>query len=197
MTPTKQQLSSEISNAARNGHPFYVYALSDTQGVFYIGKGTKNRLFDHFARREKDTNKAKQQRLMASSSVVHTVLAYFNDEESAYRHEATLIRETKGLTNIALGDWLEPIERVREQARGMLNRIVPFEQCTPTKEASALIAAMGAASARDLYDRIKGEILKQISNPAPTSISFGKDGRETGRRYNERHGMPFQLRRAA
>ena len=194
---TKQQLLNEISNAAANGYRFYVYTLTDSAGVFYIGKGTKGRLFNHVARLETDSNRAKKARLRATNDVRHDVIAYFNDEGSAYRHEASLIRDTKGLTNIALGDWVEPIERSRMQARDLLTRLIPFEQWVPSPAADVFQKITGAVSLKDLYDKLRDEILKQIENPAPTSISFDRNGNVTSLGYNERHGKPFILRRAA
>lgn len=197
MTPPKQQLLSEISNAAASGFRFYVYTLADSQGVFYVGKGAKGRVFQHLARRAQDTNLAKRSRLMATDSIGHAVVAYFNDEGEAYRHEAVLIRDTPGLTNIALGDWLEPIERTRTQARDMLSRIVPFENWRPTAAAACFMDAIGASSMRELYDSLTAELTKQIEGPAPTSICFNRAGRESSRNYNEDHGRPLRLRRRA
>ena len=193
---TKQQLLNEITNAAVNGYRFYVYTLTDSAGVFYIGKGTKGRLFNHVAGRETDSNKAKQARLRAANDVRHDVIAYFNDEGSAYRHEASLIRDTEGLTNIALGDWVEPIERARMQAQDLLARLIPFKQWAPTAAAAVFQKITGAVSLREQYDNFKAEILKQIESPAPTSISFDGHGNVKGLGYNERRCKPFIRRRA-
>lgn len=193
----KQQVLNEITNAAANGYRFYVYTLTDNTGVFYIGKGTKGRLFNHAALLETDSNKAKQARLRAANDVRYDVIAYFNDEGSAYRHEASLIRDTKGLTNIALGDWVAPIERARMQARDLLTRLIPFKQWVPNPAAAVFQKITGAVSLREQYNSVKAEILKQIENPAPTSVSFDRHGKVTGLGYNERRGKPFILRRAA
>lgn len=195
MPTSKQQLRSEISNASAKGYSFYVYTLADATGIFYVGKGTKARVFDHVARRATESNHAKRARIGGGDDVRHTVVAYFNDEGSALRFEATLIRDTKGLTNIALGDCVEPIERARMRARELLAKIVPYESWKPNQAAIHLQKSLGVNSLRELYDRFRAEVVKQTIAPTPTSICLDKTGRVVAYKYNEEHGRPVRLRR--
>lgn len=196
MTETKQQLLAEISNAAQSGYPFYVYTLADKAGVFYVGKGTKARLFQHQTLPKSDKNTAKLARIRASGQMLtHTIVAYFSGSEDALAHEATLIRDLDGLTNLALGDPLSPFEKAQLKAKDILDRIVPFEQWNPPAGAvEVFLKHLGLETPRQYYDHMIRELKAQIKDPSPTSIEFDRAGRVIRKGYNETHGEPFQLK---
>jgi hypothetical protein len=100
---------------------FYVYTLTDPRDgkIFYVGKGQGNRLNQHErdAVRHRHANWPKEHRireiLAARKSLVAEKVAFFDDEDEAYAHEAALIASLDGLTNIMPGGWgtrSEPIK---------------------------------------------------------------------------------------
>ena len=195
MTETKQQLLAKISNAAQSGYPFYVYTLADDSGVFYVGKGTKARLFEHQKLHKSDTNTAKQARIRAcGQSLTHSIAAYFSDAGEAYSHESRLIQEMDGLTNLALGDPMSPYEKAQLKAGDILSRIVPFEQWNPPMTAlTSFLKHLGLSTPRQYYDRMIRELKAEIEEPCPTSWEFDRSGKVIRRGYNESHGAPLQL----
>jgi hypothetical protein len=84
----------------------YVYTLSAPGGeVFYVGKGTRGRMYQHVADaiRGKPGQKHDKIRaiLAAGGEVEHSVVAEFGSDEEAVAEENRLLKELKGLTNIA------------------------------------------------------------------------------------------------
>lgn len=196
MNAPKQQLLLEISNASARGYSFYVYSLSDGEGVFYVGKGSGDRVLHHQRLPESDKNTAKKARIRsAGNALEHCITAYFKHEDDAYRHEASLISELPCLTNIALGDYVAPIDRARMHAQTILDRIVPFEQWKPGEYFEAFKKVTGCTSERDFYDRMVKELQDEIRQPSPTSIEFDKSGRIVRVGYNESHGKPWRPHR--
>lgn len=195
----KQRLLAEISNAAGRGYAYYVYTLSDSDGVFYVGKGRAGRVFTHGRPSPRDSNARKKQRVeTAGDSLRHVMLAYFNDEGAAYAFETAEIRRRPGLTNILLGDLLTPIERARARAQDMLDRMVPYERWQPPALCDAFVRVLGLSGPREVYDVIRANLVEGTVNPTPTTICFDRHGRETGRRYDERHDrFRFQAARSA
>lgn len=98
---------------------FYVYELIDprTGQVFYVGKGEKNRVFDHVkcvtkgntlfsSDQDDDVNlKIKQIKeiLCAGLQVIYIIVRWGLDDETALEVEAALIDVIPGLTNIQNG----------------------------------------------------------------------------------------------
>jgi hypothetical protein len=96
---------------------FYVYRLIDPRdgATFYIGKGRRNRVFEHvretlkFSDGEEEEDavsaKIKTIREIKNSGLepIHIIQRHGLSEEEAFVVEATLIDATPGLTNIASG----------------------------------------------------------------------------------------------
>ena len=187
MAALKQQLSVKISNAAKAGYPFYVYTLSDDAGVFYVGKGTKARLFQHQKLLDSDKNAAKITRIRASGkSLAHSVVAYFSNSGEAFSYESKLIGDIEGLTNISLGDPVTPYEKAKLKATEILSRIVPFDQwAPPVAVIEQFMAQLGLCTPRQYYDLMVRELKAQIEDPCPTSWEFDRTGKIIRHGYNE------------
>ena len=84
---------------------WYVYELIDprTDTVFYIGKGTRNRLDAHEQEAKSGINSHKCNKIRSiwedGHQIVKRKVAQFWDEKAAYEHEAERIAEI-GLTNL-------------------------------------------------------------------------------------------------
>lgn len=91
---------------------YYVYRLIDPRNgeTFYVGKGNKNRVFDHLAQEadsDQDLLSEKIGRIReiksAGLEVLHIIHRHGMDEETAFAVEAALIEAYPGLTNLAGG----------------------------------------------------------------------------------------------
>ncbi len=103
-------------NESEKDSPHYIYVLMypedypDEQhacSVFYVGKGSGKRIFDHEreARRGIQSYKCNVIRKIwaANCQVVKTILAYFEAHEEALQYEIALIFFMGGLTNKTYG----------------------------------------------------------------------------------------------
>lgn len=136
----------------------YVYALIDPRdgATFYIGKGTGRRMYQH----EKDVkrgggvNAAKCTRigeiLAAGMNVRHEILSKHATEALAYAAERDAIAAHKALTNANAGgggSWCGAVGSGHERqespavtlrnARGLMNRLVPYLQWMQERPRSA------------------------------------------------------------
>ena len=95
---------------------YYVYGLIDPRNnkIFYIGKGTANRVFQHVAESDKnpESEKAKLQTIKSieesQKEVKHILINWGLSEAEAFASEASLINllnyiSTDNLTNIVAG----------------------------------------------------------------------------------------------
>ena len=86
---------------------WYVYFLIDPRDnqIFYIGKGTGNRMFKHVAnvKAGKEPNPIKREIIQElwdeDKEPKYQINAYFWDEKAAYAHESKLIREYEPMAN--------------------------------------------------------------------------------------------------
>jgi hypothetical protein len=91
-------------------HKFYVYTLAHPDGtVFYVGKGSGNRMFIHTSRDNKNKLKVATIRSIEASGgeVQRSILAYFESEMNAYMYEWALMNMTtyaETLTNVNRGE---------------------------------------------------------------------------------------------
>lgn len=95
---------------------YYVYQLvSSLDGaVFYIGKGSGTRMYDHErqAKGMKNSYKLNKIRkiLRMGGKVEKRIIGLFTDESRAYEYESIQIKETPGLTNIQGSVYIKPID---------------------------------------------------------------------------------------
>lgn len=85
---------------------YFVYLLSDSNGVFYVGKGCKDRPKAHIREAKKyaktgcASNIPKCERIVAANFAIDiTIDSYHMDSRSALDREAELIATLDGLTN--------------------------------------------------------------------------------------------------
>lgn len=104
---------------------FYVYTLADPRDgtVFYVGKGSKRRAWQHEAdvrKGRRDSNHRKCDRIegiiTAGLCSNVAIVAHYEVEQDAFDHEEELITILPGLTNMRVGGggWaLTPVEAAR------------------------------------------------------------------------------------
>lgn len=118
-----------LQNISKDGR-FYVYGLIDprTDKIFYIGKGTGNRVFQHVeeAGKNPESEKLKLQTIQSIESsgmeVKHILINWGLSEEEAFVAEASLINlmnyiTGNGLSNIVAGHHTDGCMSVEEVER--------------------------------------------------------------------------------
>lgn len=174
--PKTSALQADISAAAARGYPYYVYTLSDAQGVFYVGKGTRNRVLQHEKLQSSERNGAKIARLVACRVPDKSIVAFFRDPGHAYDHERELIASYEGLTNITRGQS-SAYESTKARAQAMLLTLPTFTEWSRSMTSDYRAAVLNiAGSLRGWYDRIKEEVTKQSIDPSPREIHVRSDG---------------------
>lgn len=73
---------------------WYIYELSDDDGVFYVGKGSGNRI-------ETTQKEGSPQKLARCRGCTANIVAYFKEESEAFAEEAERMTWYDNLTNIA------------------------------------------------------------------------------------------------
>lgn len=160
-----------IEAAKDRGYPFYVYTLADADGVFYVGKGTGGRLFQHERLSTLDRNAAKKARIMAFGVPEKAIIGFFRDAAAALECEAERIKESRDeLTNIAGGSttW-DQSAKARMQL--LLNNMAQFDVWAvrlPQQKAQFCIGFAG--SLRRFYDLFLAAIQAEAQNPTPASF---------------------------
>lgn len=122
----------EFTQDQLNLKPYYVYVLMDprTDEVFYVGKGTEQRVYNHVTealdgKESNESDKLKQIEAIfdAGESVRELILARYESEESAFMAEALLMHyayEIDKLTNI------QPAKKRYQNS--ILNRLVNTDE---------------------------------------------------------------------
>ncbi len=117
-----------FSDTVKRKLKYYVYALMDPRNneVFYIGKGTDDRVFQHEAEKDADAESNKHRRIhdieKAGKSVKKIVILHGLTEDGALAAEAALINFVdyavpNKLTNIVSGHHAESVMTVEEIER--------------------------------------------------------------------------------
>lgn len=162
-------LRQDIESAKGRGFPFYVYTLADASGVFYVGKGTGGRLFQHERLSNFDRNAVKKQRIMASGEPQKTIIGFFRDAGAALECEAERIKEGRDhLTNIARGTitW-DQSAKARMQL--LLDNMAQFDVWSAGLSQQKAQFCIGfAGSLRRFYDLLLAAIQAEALSPTPT-----------------------------
>lgn len=166
-------LWGDIQTAAAHGRPYYVYTLSDADGVFYVGKGKGRRVFHH-ERVKTDRNGAKLARIArCGGEPTKEILAFFSDEGSAFACERDLIRESREtLTNMA-GGVVDAAAVSKARAQSMLDRMLPLDRWKASlagRPDVVRLAVSVAGSLDALYATLRRAVEKQAADPSPVSI---------------------------
>ncbi len=97
---------------------WYVYELSDADGVFYVGKGSGKRI-------KKTLCSGSKEKIQRAKDCVATIVAYFESEKESLQHEAELIGRygIDNLTNISPGKGISRAKRNRDKFFSMWNLV--------------------------------------------------------------------------
>lgn len=173
-----QLLLDQVARASAAGYRFYVYELADSDGVFYVGKGSGRRLLTH-GKASDSTNDGKLLRIQrAGQNLERRLVAFFQTSAAALRHEAERIAVgTESLTNIQGGTVARGSDdALKDRAQRMLNRIVP----RGLYRAPSWIDQQDALA---LYDLMVESLRRQITCPSPTSITLSHSGELIAKSY--------------
>lgn len=143
---------------------WYVYVLADPEdgSIFYVGKGSGERMHWHERNSCRDRNTVKAERinriLERGGRVLCRVVESFSAEDDAFALECSLILSLRhtGLTNIA-GGVVTGKERIMAEARRMLSA-GSFDAGTP------------------VHEWIRGLLEKQATDPTPNVVEFRPGG---------------------
>lgn len=162
----------------------YCYALADQFGiVFYIGKGIRDRMYQHEKEAHRGGGGEKCQRireiLKSGGDVQYSVLGVYESHSEAFNAEREFIAAHKGLTNVRPGGGgvRDAKERICQQAVKLLAKLKPFhewEPAIPAELRSAITNVFG--SPRAAYQLFLDELTNACSHPAPTSVVVGSNG---------------------
>ncbi|WPZ30747.1 GIY-YIG nuclease family protein [Sulfitobacter sp. OXR-159] len=161
----------DISHVLSSGikpEGFYVYLLIDPrdQAIFYVGKGSGGRVYQHVksARAPKSKNGVKDCRIIeiqrAGGKVIEAIYKSNLSEDEAFGVERYLIERLRkhGLTNIA-GGVVTSRQSSMARAAKLLSHLksydVWFNNASP--ETLELVSTV-FGSPRDFYDTLRGEI---------------------------------------
>lgn len=165
-------IKADIHRAAANGYRFYVYALADDAGTFYIGKGCRTRVFQHERLWHSDGNGVKQSRIRACGEPKKTILAFFQDEQAAYALERQLIKDSRAeLTNIAGGTVTADQSRAA-RAMNMLACLAPFDEWVKRLASDQVATCISlGGSLRAFYNTFRAALVAECTSPTLLSIS--------------------------
>lgn len=156
---------------------FYVYFLIDGRNdeIFYVGKGTRNRITNHRrdAKRSETSNQVKAGRIIeCGGHLRETVFADGLDEVAALAMEKSLIKRLRGhgLTNIASGS-VHPLESELARIESNMASIRPFSDWVLNASARQLESAsklMGTPEAFYIYfvdtlDRLRADAITRLN----------------------------------
>lgn len=166
-------LWDDIQTAAAHGRPFYVYTLSDAEGVFYVGKGKGRRVFHH-ERAKMDRNGAKLARIFrCGGEPAKQILAFFADEGAAFACERELIGEGRDtLTNMA-GGVVDATAASKARAQSMLDRMLALDRWKASlagRPDVVRLAVSVAGSLDALYATLRRALERQAVDSSPVSI---------------------------
>lgn len=158
---------------------YYVYELIDprTGSVFYVGKGTGNRLRRHVAsvRNNREANAAKAVRIRDIEAdgfkVIERKLVEGLAEPDAFRLERQRIADLglSSLTNVTRGE-LTAIERSKLSAKAALSGLKPPSKWLAERARSEFEIKLAI--------RVRAELADIAMNGYPSEIIVGPDGLE-------------------
>ena len=134
---TKKQAQNAINKMAEIDEKHYVYGLcrSDTDKVFYIGKGINGRLFDH--EKLNDDNPHKNNVIKKHGISGYVLFKSYKYSKDAFDYEKKLIAEygLNNLTNIGRGGEGQDPEFASDFAKGQwADKNSKIRKATQTKE---------------------------------------------------------------
>lgn len=89
---------------------WYVYELSDAEGVFYVGKGSGLRIVH-------TRSEGGPRKLFRAKDCTATIIAYFKSQADALEYEKERMLEYEGLTNVSGYRGCLSLEKIQEHTR--------------------------------------------------------------------------------